>query len=297
MELLVRGTVEEETHCMGGISEINLNENDITTEGVKQLLNLPKHLINKLKTLDLHHNNLDSESCAALAILIPHMPHLKTLHFSIIDQGGAVLLITSLTVHSSLKSLQLTGIGVKDCRALSELLSLSTSLKKLDIGWSDLPSEAVELIISRLHHNATLEGLDMFDSLFSLQNTISLSSALRTNHTLVNLNLGDCDIDSDGASQLASALCTNDTLQKLYLWNNPIGVEGATAFAEMLLKNKSLKTLDLRDDSIGEEGTQKLIDSLKRNTTVETLLLPWKYESFIAGSGVDNSRIKLVEFD
>ena len=287
VELLVRGAVEEETHCTGGISEINLSANDITSEGVKHLLYLPKQLINKLETLDLHYNNLDSEACGTLALLIPHMPHLKTLHFSNIGQGGAVSLITSLTAHNSLKSLQLTGIGAKDCRALSEILSSSTSLKELDIGWSDLPSEAVELIISGLHHNTTLEGLDMFDSLFSLQNTISLSSVLKTNHTLVDLNLGLCNIDSAGTCQLANALCKNDTLQKLNLWGNPIGVRGATAFAEMLLKNKSLKTLDLRDDSIGEEGTQKLFDSLARNTTVRTLQLPKKYESSIANSGID----------
>ena len=289
VELLVRGAVEEETHCTGGFSEINLNENDIRSEGVKCLLKIPKQLINKLKTLNLHHNKLDSESCAALADLVPHIPHLETLilDLSISDRGGAVLLITSLT-HNSLKSLQLTGIGVKDCRALSELLSSSTSLKKLDIGWSDLPRKAVELIISGLHHNTTLEGLDMFESHFSCQNAISLASVLRTNHTLVYLNLGDCDIDSDGACQLASALCTNDTLQNLNLWNNLIGVKGATTFAEMLLKNKSLKTLDLRHDSIGEEGTQKLIDSLKRNTTVEALVLPEKYESFITNSDTDH---------
>ena len=292
VELLVQGALEEETHCTdctGGISEINLSANDITSEGVKHFLYLPKQLINKLETLNLHYNNLDSESCATLALLIPHMPHLKTLHFSNIGQGGAVPLISSLTVHNSLKSLQLTGIGVKDCQALSKLLSSSTSLKKLDIGWSDLPSEAIEPIISSgLHHNTTLEGLDMFDSLFSFQNTISLSSVLRTNHILVDLDLGLCNIDSDGACQLANAVCKNDTLQKLSLWGNPIGGEGATAFSEMLLKNKSLKVLDLRDDSIGEEGTQKLIDSLKCNTTVETLQLPKKYESSIANSGIEH---------
>ena len=270
VEMLVRGAVEEETHCIGGFSGIKLVLNDITSEGVKHLLSFLKQPINKLETLNLVH-------------LIPHVPHLKKLDLFCnpnIGQGGTVPLITSLIAHNSLEELGLgmTGIGVEDCRALSELLSSSTSLKELNIGGHDLPPEAVELIISGLHHKTSLKTLLMWDSHFSLQNTISLASVLRTNHTLVDLNLRECNIDSDGACQLASALCTNDTLQKLYLRGSPIGVKGATAFAEMLLKNKSLKELELRDNSMGEEGTQKLIDSLTHNTTVEKLWLLKKYK-------------------
>ena len=283
VEMLVRGAVEEETHCTGGISEIRLSMNDITSEGVKHLLKFPKEMINKLETLTLRQNELDAESCTMYVHLIPHMPHLKILRLSdnFVGQGGAVPLMTSLTAHDSLEELLLnkTGIGVEDCRALSELLSSSTSLKELHIGDNDLPPEAVELIIGGLLHNTTLKELAVNDSHFSLQNTISLASVLRTNHTLVYLNLSNCNIDSDGACQLASALCTNDTLQELYLWSNPIEVKGATAFAGMLLKNKSLKKLYLPDDSIGEECTQKLIDTLTHNTTVETLGLHKNYEA------------------
>ena len=293
VEMLVRGGMEEETHCGGGISEIRLIMNDVTSEGVKYLLHLPKQWMNKLETLVLSRNKLNSESCATLACLTPHMPHLKTLNLSDnhhIGQGGTVPLVTSLTAQNSLEELVLreTGIGVEDCQALSELLSSSTSLKELDISDNALPPEAIELIISGLQHNTTLKWLNMSHSHFSLQNTISLALVLRTNHTLVHLSLAQCNIDSDGACQLASALCTNDTLKVLLLGGNSIGVKGATAVAEMLLKNKLLKELYLENDSISEEGTQKLIDSLTHNTTVKRLQLPGKYESSIDCGGVDS---------
>ena len=80
--MLVRGAVEEEAHCTGGISEINLGENDLTSEGMKQLLKFPKQFLTKLETLNLICNNLDSESCADLARLIPNVPHLKKLSLS-----------------------------------------------------------------------------------------------------------------------------------------------------------------------------------------------------------------------
>ena len=296
VEMLVQGAVEEETHCTGGIAEINLILNRITSEGIKHLLKVPNQLINKLKTLNLFGNKLDSEFCAALAHLIPHMPHLKKLDLSDnpnIGQGGTVPLITSLTTHNSLEKLDLykTRLGLEDCQALSELLSSSTSLKELNIGGNNLRPEAVELIISGLYHNTTLERLNMWGSHFSLQNTISLASVLRTNHTLVHLNLASCNIHSDGTCQLVIALYTNDTLQELDLEDNPIGVKGATAFAKMLHKNKSLKELNLEDDSIGEEGTQKLIDSLTHNTTVEHLELHEKYKS-----SIDSGRVDRVKF-
>ena len=246
VEMLVRGAAEEETHCTGGIAKLDLGYNNITSEGVKCLFNfLPKQLINKLKTLHLKYNKLNSESCATLAQLIPHVPHLKTLGLSVnynIGQGGAVPLITSLTAHNSLEELLLneTGIDVEDCRALSKLLSSCTRLRDLQIWGNALPPEAVDLIISGLHHNTTLKRLYMRGSHFSLRNTISLASVLRTNHTLVYLNLEYCNIDSDGACQLASALCINDTLQRLDLEGNPIGGEETTAFTELRLKNKSL---------------------------------------------------------
>ena len=273
VEMLVQGAVEEETHCTGGISEINFS---YTSEGVKCLLHLPKQWLNKLEKVVLCSNELDSESCAALSHLIPHLCHLKTLHLSDnpnIGQGGSVSLIKSLIARSSLELLWLeeTGISVEDCRALSELLLSSVSLKVLNIGSNALLPEAVEPIIGGLNHNATLEWLNMNRSHVSLQNTISLASVLRTNHTLVYLGLGHCNIDSDGACQLVSALCTNDTLQKLYLCGNSIGVKGATAFAEMLRTNHTLVHLNLRHCNIDSDGACQLASVLCTNDTLQEL--------------------------
>ena len=278
LEMLQQGIGEEETDCTGEISEIYFR-GDITSEGVKKVaFGFRTQLENKLETLNLCNNNLDSEFCATLADLITHMPRLKELGLRdnpSIGHGRTVPLIKSLRDHNILlqkPSLHNTGIDVKDCQALSKLVSSSTSLKELDISGNALPPKAIELIISGLHHNTTLKKLDMWHSHFSLQNTISLASMLRTNHTLVDLSLVQCDIDSDGACQLGDALCKNDTLQTLSLHGTPIGSRAAIAFADMLLQNRSLKQLDLRDDSIGEEGTQKLIDSLTHNTTVKLWL-------------------------
>ena len=293
VDMLVRGTVEEETNCTGGISGILLSRNqDISSEGLKHLSCFPRKLVKKLETLSLLDNKLDPGSCAALSHLIPHVPHLKKLLLSFnpnIGQGNAVPLIMSLTANKSVKTLnelwlKNTRIGVEDCRALSQLLSSSTNLKELDICDNYLPAEAIGLVVSGLHQNTTLKKLNISNSHFSLQNTLSLASVLMTNRTLLYLYLRRCNIESEGACQLASTLHTNHALLMLSLSYNPIGVEGAAAFAESVRRNTSLKGLDLRDDSIGEEGTQMLIDSLTHNTLCEGVILLQKYRSSITKS-------------
>ena len=87
IEMLVHGTVEGGTHCTGGISVLDFPESGITFEGVKHLLTFPKQLITRLEALYLENfdtqfhrvcnNQLDLNSCATLAHLIPHVPHLK----------------------------------------------------------------------------------------------------------------------------------------------------------------------------------------------------------------------------
>ena len=101
------------------------------------------HLINKMETLDLNSNALDSESTATLTQLIPHMPHLKRhnlLHNPIWE--GIVPLITSLATYTSLEKLSLgwvrNSVELDDCQTL-DLSGLLSSLKELILS----PSKAV----------------------------------------------------------------------------------------------------------------------------------------------------------
>ena len=64
VEMIMQGAVEEETHCTGGISELDLSGNEVTSEGVKTLSSFPAQLINKLEVLNLNDNAFDSGSCS-----------------------------------------------------------------------------------------------------------------------------------------------------------------------------------------------------------------------------------------
>ena len=190
-------------------------------------------------------------------------------------------LITSLTKFSTIRKLDLfdTGIGLEDCKALSELLATSKYIQVLYIGGNILYSDSIQCIIDGLSHNTSLEKLDMSDSIFSSENVLHLASVLRVNTRLKVLDIGRCDIQSSDSVHLAKALDENTTtqLQTLELSSNRIGPKGAVAFASMLKKNHCLKTLDVcDDDSVGVESALKLIESLKHNTTLEKLKLSEK---------------------
>ena len=284
----------------GKIKEVWLSYNNerepaavhLLVDSMSQLL-----VFHNLTHLGLVGCELTSETCNLLSKHTDLLQHLEYLNVScnldIINEGGAVNLITFLTKFSTIRELDLahTYIGFEECKALSELLATSKYIKVLDISEQDgddyviiddydlsLSPDSVQCIIDGLSHNTSLEKLNMSDSNFSSENVLRLASVLRVNTRLKELNIRYCDIQSSDSVHLAKALEENTTtqLQTLKLEDNPIGSEGAVAFASMLKKNQCLKTLDLRDDSVGVEGALKLIESLKHNTTLEKLWLSKK---------------------
>ena len=197
---------------------------------------------------------------------------------------AAVSLLKSPLAHR-LYLFTLTVTGVEDCRALGELLSSSPNLRRLQFSArSDLPPEAVELIITGLQQNTALETLHVLHLHFSLRNCIFLASVLKNHCLLCELKLIDCSFDADGSKELTSGLSGNVKLQTLWLKKTPVGISGAMAIAQMLAHNKSLVDLKLNHESIGPEGTLKLIESLSYNDTLLRLTLPSRYMSFVSAS-------------
>ena len=272
------------TGCRGHISYAEFRVNDITSKSIQPFVNIPPHILQNMRVLNLSHNKLDGSACDLLAKAVPLMSRLEELWLdrNSIGSGGAVEVIKALC-GSGVKQLWLdnTGIGEPDCEALCELLKSSHSLQYLNIYQNNLSSESVASIITGLSHNSSLTTLDISDSHFSMANVDSLASVLKDHSkcTLTELDLDDCHISSEGAVELAAALCKNSTLKHLDLDHNPIGVEGGSSMSDMLQHNTTLEYLHLRDDSVGEEGVHQLINSLKHNQTLWQLWLPEKYKS------------------
>ena len=269
-----------ETGCRGHISYADFSSNGLTSKSIQSFVNIPPHILQNMRVLDLIGNKLDGSACDLLAKAVPSMSRLEKLSLSgnPIGSGGAVEVINALC-GSGVKQLLLwyTGIGEPDCEALCELLKSTHSLQHLDIQLNNLSSESVASIITGLSHNSSLTALNISTSHFSMANVDSLASVLKDHSkcTLTVLYLDDCHISSEGAVELAAALCKNTTLNDLDLIRNPIGehVEGMTAVAKMLVENETLTKLYLEDCDISSEGAVELAAALCKNSTLKHLNL------------------------
>ena len=294
-ELLCQGCAAPGgTGCRGHISHADFSHNDMTSKSIQSFVDIPPHIVQDMRELELDVNKLDGSACELLAKAVPSMSRLEDLWLggNPIGSGGAVEVIKALC-GSRVERLWLydTGIGEPDCEALCELLKSSHSLEHLSIDMNNLSSESVASIITGLSHNSSLTKLNISNSHFSMANVDSLASVLKDHSkcTLTWLYLWDCHFSSEGTVKLAAALCNNSTLKYLNLNRNPIGVEGASSMSDMLQHNTSLEYLYLGDDSVGEEGVRQLINSLKHNQTLRGLWLPRKYKS-----KTSDHRIQLV---
>ena len=269
------------TGCSGHISYACFWYNGITSKSsIQSFVNIPPHILQNMRELDLDVTKLDGSACDLLAKVVPSMTRLEVLWLSSnpIRSGGAVEVIKALC-GSGVKRLWLdrTGIGVPDCEALCELLKSSHSLQYLRIDQNNLSSERVASIITGLSHNSSLTALNISYSHFSMANVDSLASVLKDHSkcTLTELDLQDCHISSEGTVELATALHKNTTLKHLNLSGNPIGehVEGVTVVAKMLVENKTLTELNLKDCHISSEGAVELAAALCKNSTLKNLYL------------------------
>ena len=319
VKLFVQGALEDTTDCSGGISDLELHLK-ITSEGLKYLMQLSDKYLKTIKHLDLRNNHLDSQACSILCQSIPEMPRLEVIRLDSnpVGHGNGELVsllellsrkalsytrlhhlestLTSAPPLNCLKVLDLgnTALSLEHCKALSEMMGSTRTLKDLFVVDNKLSSECLEHIINGLSLNNTLFCLEMRGSCFSDENAKQLAAVLEQNHILIHVGLSFCNISPEGACFLADAMCKNDSLLKLYLDRNPIGFKGADAFAKMLHSNKSLKKLDVCDNSIGKDGAIALASALNLacNSAVFNLWLPDMFESVLENFPTD--RIKFL---
>ena len=283
VELFIRGLCTSREDKRGNIRSIDLSINDLSSQSLGHLVDVPAHILCHLKEINLRNNKLDRTGMDHIAKTIPHMPQLETLDLRInrdINRGGAVAVVSALCDHQVLKELYLssTNIGEEDCKQIASLLSRSQTLEKLDIDSNYLTSDNIHIVFNGLHKNSSLKHLVIgFYSLYlnhiSLGNMKSLSVYLRDRGKckLERLYFNNCDIEPQTAVELTHGLSHNCSVKTVELSFNDVGDEGATALGQTLLKNKTLTSLTLDECGITTTGGTALATSLLENTTLERL--------------------------
>mmetsp|Transcript_16470 Transcript_16470/g.37820 ORF Transcript_16470/g.37820 Transcript_16470/m.37820 type:complete len:407 (-) Transcript_16470:324-1544(-) len=119
---------------------------------------------------------------------------------------------TTMMEEVSLRNCQ---IGDVMCRDVLQILSVSSSLRSLDLSSNSIGDRAMMELSRLLGNNTTLESLHLDANYYGDIGLYGLARALRTNTTLESLHLGANSYGDDGLKELVRALRTNTTLEYL----------------------------------------------------------------------------------
>ena len=151
----------------------------------------------------------------------------------------------------------------KRADAILQTLSINTSLHTLDLKGNNIKNG--KLLGEVLKKHAVLEHLVLDDNCLGDTGVQDLVHAFTENHVLNKLGLGTNMI---GVAGIISILPILPQLTQLSLGGNKFGDDGAKLLANKLKDNTSLISFSCHSCSLSHTGKQALVDSLHQNATM-----------------------------
>ena len=229
---------------------INLKNNDIFSNGVKEIMNpifnqRKIYSIGKiLNCLCLDGNKLDGKSMKYIRHLIKVSNQLKLINFSNNFIKGTslrhLLRCTKNKENMSILHLNNNLLGEKCGDNMSGILNNLTKLKELNLSCNCLGDKPIPLILNPLKKNASIEIL----------------------------YLSCNDIGPKSGPYLANFLSNNKNLKILTLNNNPLTASGIKSISQALNTKLVLEEINLNSTSAGDEGGAELFENMKLNKSL-----------------------------
>lgn len=247
-------TLDDDHNCKPQLEELRLVECELSGPSIYSLQRTWNY--NPfLRILDVRGNNLDDDSCVALALILNTATVLTKVILeenNIGDQGLAALCRNGLDRNKTLEQISIkdNNFGPRGVEALADALERNTSLQQVDLSYNFVGDDGAA----------------------------ALGRMLQCNSSLQDLVLENGTIQGAGVTRLCTGLACNKTLQKLNLSGNTFGSAGVEALAD-LLQNKnstsSLSSLRLSSCHLGDAGVKVLAQALEHNTYLEEIVLPF----------------------
>ena len=232
------------------IMTINLKNNDIYSNGIKEIMNPIYNqkkifLIGKdLKCLCLDGNKLDGKSLKYVRHLIRVCPQLTLINLSNNFIKGSslrhLLHCTRDKTYMSILHLNNNLLGENCGDNLGGILANLTNLNELNLSCNCIGDKPIPLILNPLKKNGNIEIL----------------------------YLGCNDIGPNSASHLAAFLSNNRTLKTLTLNNNPLTSAGIKSISQALSTKLVLEEINLNSTNAGDEGGAELFENMKLNKSL-----------------------------
>ena len=202
------------------------------------------------------------------------LKHINISHYTTMEIGQLVNIITALSMHPQLEVLDLPGmsIGRNECTALSTLLRCTTTqLQELNLSGNDIDDEGVKDLVNVLSNGHKLRELGLSSNRsITITGWKAVSILLETPDTkLETLNITHNHIGNEGALVFAKALTNNSSLNTLGLYGNGITLEGWEPFSKLLCDTSSINNTHRSNHTLTSLGTVALS---RRSTLVDAFL-------------------------
>ena len=237
------------------LRRLNISANNITDEGVQQLSNVL--VKSQLSSLDLGSNDITVEGVKHLSNVLEdsQLSMLNLWSNNITDEG--VQQLCNVLVKSQLSSLNLfdNEITAEGAQHLSNVL-VKSQLSSLDLGFNNIGDEGVKHL-SNVLEDSLLSILSLAENNITDEGVKHLSNVLEDSQLSV-LHLGDNNITDEGVKHLSN-VNEDSQLSELHLACNNVTDEGVKQLRNVVVNNQKLRSLSLSEnDQITNEAIEQL---------------------------------------
>ena len=199
------------------ITEINLDENDLTEASSHLIADIISHL--QPYTMKLHYNNITNVRDISTAV------------------------VTTSTV--KVLGMRSNGLTAQEAVAISDMM---ICLEELNISYNNLGDHGAELLSKGITNTKTLRVLNIGYNNIGPSGTTAIANALTSNTSLEELYMGGNVIGQDGATAIAKAITSNKMIKKLFILNyddfvDTVDKESAMIIMKSLYNNNIITKL------------------------------------------------------
>jgi Ran GTPase-activating protein (RanGAP) involved in mRNA processing and transport len=253
------------------LQQLILENNSITHKGLKIWGTDSLRHNTSLQLLDLAGNMISDMGLSYISWGLSKNSTVKILDISqnAINATGAKALSDMLKENSVVTCLNLSynniGRGVEP---IAKILTLNTTLKKLDLQWNYINSDSGNVIAANIHKmNLTqlnVSGNMMDSSIFKILEQLPGNKALLYLDLSFNNNTSTSKIPNGITERFPLSFKANSLLT-LNLKSNAIDLGYWIIIFKALAQNLSITELDISSNEVGQSGTE-LVKVLKQNT-------------------------------
>ena len=214
-------------------------------------------------------HNIDDEGAGSFGPSLIKNSTVRRLYF---NSNHAHPVLTKVLHHGRhhLTNKKISDAGVT---TLAQALHHNSTLQQLDLSNNTVSDAGATAIAQALHHNSTLQQLDLSNNSITDAGVTAIAQALHHNSTLRELDLSNNSVSDAGVTTVAQALHHNSTLRELDLSNNSPSDAGVTAVVQALHHNSTLQKLNLSNNSVSDAGVTAVAQALHHNSTLQKLNL------------------------